>query len=648
MFAEHLLTACGGQRDDIVTCKWMFGDSGISQALAEANPMRWSNFISIETAIAELQHELTYSEVQGGRPIVLRVTFDGTSTDEVRFETTEKAISHIQKLDVETFKMPKGDVIATRSELPPRSISSVTARQEESMTVVDLFLQHAGITYASFCVIMRDVAHFDLVASPFGKHVFSAACCGDEHSMMKLDTLQTILARLAAAKHIFQKTTSGKGVSPSDFGPMLKMILSKVIDMDPAWEPHLRFLTTPEAFSRWDTDDSGLIDEGEWCALCLTAYIIIDAFKSALKPDQKELDREQFGLALQQLGFGNIRRVFQGQLVDGVFNRMDGDGTGQISMPEFAMGAVRLMRPVLWTTELRNAAGWPGWRCLLEPQIDKLAEKINTLQTGDLILFKLEDSLAWFLGYSMDTPWSHIGIVVRRTPIGGVANLDTEELLQRYPFRRASHKFCAPGYCRCFDDSPAGKQFPLSTVQGCGEVSILESTGEGIHLYDLAYRVFESPDFVKRMSRLAVRRLVNAPQRDDPELVSGFIKRVRGSLYSTIKDELHDSVVGHQTDSSPKTDSQTELQHSGAQKQDGDSYFCSKLVAEFYQHMGWMGKDRRPNTVMPGDFDEMRDSMSRYKLPVTLAEGAGSFGPLEMIWSSELKAALPLKKPAKA
>ncbi|KAH8046836.1 hypothetical protein JL721_12285 [Aureococcus anophagefferens] len=74
-------------------------------------------------------------------------------------------------------------------------------------------------------------------------------------------------------------------------------------------------------------------------------------------------------------------------------------------------------------------------------------------------------------------------------------------------FRRRSHAFCSPGSCVCFpwshEDgvrrssraSPGGKaakSFPASCLRCDAGVHLLESTGEGIHVYDFAHRYFES------------------------------------------------------------------------------------------------------------------------------------------------------------
>ena len=74
---------------------------------------------------------------------------------------------------------------------------------------------------------------------------------------------------------------------------------------------------------------------------------------------------------------------------------------------------------------------------------------------------RIDDALGRYLQFSLDSPWNHAAVVVSvgQHHLDGVANEETERLLQRYPFRRASHRFCSPGYCRCFDsEEQAGKR----------------------------------------------------------------------------------------------------------------------------------------------------------------------------------------------
>ena len=73
------------------------------------------------------------------------------------------------------------------------------------------------------------------------------------------------------------------------------------------------------------------------------------------------------------------------------------------------------------------------------------------------------------------------------------------------------------------------------------------------------------------------------------------------------------------------------------------SHFCSKVVAEFFQHMGWMNADRLPSSVMPSDYATNTTShrgVLKQDVEADLADGV-SLGPLEIIWTPELGAKLP-------
>lgn len=121
---------------------------------------------------------------------------------------------------------------------------------------------------------------------------------------------------------------------------------------------------------------------------------------------------------------------------------------------------------------------------------------MQSLKTGD-VSFKMQDDkgpMEQFINFSLNTPWSHASIVVKRSPLTGIPNSKTEEVLREFPFRRAPHQFCSPGYCQCFDASEG--DFAFSKLAGLSEIGLHESTGEGIHLYDLEQRFWSVNTFV--------------------------------------------------------------------------------------------------------------------------------------------------------
>ena len=191
-------------------------------------------------------------------------------------------------------------------------------------------------------------------------------------------------------------------------------------------------------------------------------------------------------------------------------------------------------------------------------------------------------------------------VVVRRTPLTGIPNEKTEELLCQYPFRRNSHRFCSPGYCRCFDPSP--DEFNSSRFSGLQEVGLLESTGEGVHLYDLAHRLLEPGGCGKPWSSIAfVRVRGELPGRNDSTKINPFIEKIWGGIYTVRKDELKHAISysgryenNHQSTTEPADEPSLSSTNS-CHRQDT---FCAALVLRFYKHMGWVDGDRAVNSVM--------------------------------------------------
>merc|ERR1711992_411138 len=109
--------------------------------------------------------------------------------------------------------------------------------------------------------------------------------------------------------------------------------------------------------------------------------------------------------------------------------------------------------------------------------------------------------------------------------------------------------------------------------------------------------------YAKEVKVVAVRRLEGVTNRDDTAQVESFIQKVRGHLYMTNTMELASAV---------KHVNSCELDEIAE-----DSTFCSKLVAGFYRHMGWLASDQGIN-IMPCDWE---DPPSKLAQPVKLAMG---------------------------
>jgi len=480
-------------------------------------------------------------------------------------------------------------------------------------------------------------ADLNLVESPFAEHIYRDFCDSkNERLGVTADSAKIAMRRVDAISNVFRTVAgSDDGVAAGEpFAKLVFEVLHEVVgkEVDESvsslmqhWEDQN---SSMEAFHRWDANMDGKIDETECVAMGLMLITLREVYLSILTTGQgpKGLTREQYGAALVKLGFADVTRVFSGIFLDSVFSRLDTGGDGYISLPEFWQGVGRLMRPITWSHKLHATPGWPGHSAFGQggdPQ--ELANFLGTLETGDVILMRMDDAMGRFLQYALDSPYNHLAVVVRHAARPGVANERTERFLQKYAFRRKSHIFCSPGYCRCFSSSWEAGFEPsvLSCLSGRG-VSLLESTGEGIHVYDLAHRLFESY-YAGLHSVVAVRRLRGVANQGDTPRVETFIQKVRGKLYTTKPEELK-AAVGH----------------TAKQDTDKESYFCSKIVAAFYKHMGWLPEDSIVD-YMPCDWD---DDPSPLASPVQLSQG--SLGPVEILHSDFIPGVMrPWKAPRK-
>lgn len=413
-------------------------------------------------------------------------------------------------------------------------------------------------------------------------------------------------------------------------------------------EQYVQF-ANEESFSRYDTKRNGVLDEGDLLALNLSLDILAEVFFELVEGTNVGLTRETFPLAMVRVGMPDPSKTFQGQLFDAVFSRADLDGNGIVTFAEFMRCAMRLVYPVLQFESMKECLGYPGWTQLRNssPSPEDLAviiQRISELRTGDLVLMQDTSSpMGRFVNFSLDSPWSHVGVVVERTPLTGIANVKSEELLQKFPFRRNAHRFCSPGYCRCFDSSQG--DFAPSRIEGLSKIGLLESTGEGIHLYDLAHRLFE-PGGGRRWSSIAIVPLHGAPNRQDTVKINAFVQNVRGQIYTVAKDELKAAISFH--DNSHASGLLSPVLPNAAHR---DDTFCASLVMLFYRHMGWVGHSRPVNSVMPCDFHvqaktttPQHEPINTNKISPVILKDAW-LSPPELVLCPDLNANLPLKLP---
>ncbi|KAH8054884.1 hypothetical protein JL720_14407 [Aureococcus anophagefferens] len=502
------------------------------------------------------------------------------------------------------------------------------------------FLKLATLSRTAFFQFLdRGTGCGDVGGSPFATSLYAMHCEGGDAAA----GVTFGAAKGALGRAVFDRASYGSGyVDAAAFDSVLAQILTTIFEDEGSRAAGASVAEAVEAlggsreraetFLRYDSSGDGRIDLGEAVAMALSLGGALDAFLAAAERRKSlelsagevaaasggsTLGIRDYNVALRLIGFGDVARVFQGQFVQGIFQRLDVDGDGEVRLPEFLVNAARLMRPVSWERSMRDAAGFPGLGALV---VDDGAEDIRhfvaSLQTGDIILSKIDDDMGRYLQFAMDAPWSHVAVVVRgAAPAPGAPNEKTEELLETFPFRRRSHAFCSPGSCVCFPWShedasstvepgffgggKAAKSFPASCLRCDAGVHLLESTGEGIHVYDFAHRYFESK--------------------------------------ITTRDEFTHAIEYHSRRGSVVAADAADMEHR--------SHFCSKVVAEFLQHMGWLGAGREPGSVMPSDYATcagQHRGVLRRDVEADLADGV-ALGPLEIIWTPELGAHLPYR-----
>ncbi|KAH8055688.1 hypothetical protein JL722_8031 [Aureococcus anophagefferens] len=413
------------------------------------------------------------------------------------------------------------------------------------------FLKLATLSRTAFFQFLdRGTGCGDVGGSPFATSLYAMHCeGGDAAAGVTFGAAKGALGRAVTAKRVFDRVfdraSYGSGyVDAAAFDSVLAQILTTIFEDEVSRAAGASVAEAVEAlggsreraetFLRYDSSGDGRIDLGEAVAMALSLGGALDAFLAAAERRKSlelsagevaaasggsTLGIRDYNVALRLIGFG-VARVFQGQFVQGIFQRLDVDGDGE---------------------------------------------------TGDIILSKIDDDMGRYLQFAMDAPWSHVAVVVRGGAAPGAPNEKTEELLETFPFRRRSHAFCSPGSCVCFPGATrtrrrrssrllrggkAAKSFPASCLRCDAGVHLLESTGEGIHVYDFAHRYFESK--------------------------------------ITTRDEFTHAIEYHSRRGSVVAADAADMEHR--------SHFCSKVVAEFLQHMGWLGAGREPGSVMPSDY----------------------------------------------
>ncbi len=173
----------------------------------------------------------------------------------------------------------------------------------------------------------------------------------------------------------------------------------------------------------------------------------------------------------------------------------------------------------------------------------KYSEIRNSLQTGDIVLFSGKGRISNIIKWFTKSPWSHVGMVIRST--------EWDMLLLWESTTLNKLKDIQSGVAR-----------------------------QGVQLVPLSERI-KTYD-----GEIGIRRLeTNKVIRHQP--LMDFRQEVKGRSYEQSKLELIKSAYDGPL---------------GQNEEDLSSLFCSELIAEAYQRMGFISNDISSNEYTPADF----------------------------------------------
>ncbi len=173
----------------------------------------------------------------------------------------------------------------------------------------------------------------------------------------------------------------------------------------------------------------------------------------------------------------------------------------------------------------------------------KYSEIRNSLQTGDIVLFSGKSRISNIIKWFTKSPWSHVGMVIRST------EWDMRLLWESTTLSKL--KDIQSGVAR-----------------------------QGVQLVPLSERI-KTYD-----GRIGIRKLETHKVIRHQPLID-FRQEVKGRKYEEDKLELFKSAYDGPF---------------GANEEDLSSLFCSELVAEAYQIMGFISNDVASNEYTPADF----------------------------------------------
>eukprot|EP00656_Telonema_subtile_P031511 TRINITY_DN3447_c0_g1_i4.p1 TRINITY_DN3447_c0_g1~~TRINITY_DN3447_c0_g1_i4.p1 ORF type:complete len:315 (+),score=93.83 TRINITY_DN3447_c0_g1_i4:128-1072(+) len=231
--------------------------------------------------------------------------------------------------------------------------------------------------------------------------------------------------------------------------------------------------------------------------------------------------------------------------------------------------------------------------------------RVASLQTGDVVLCSSRVSKDWVgntIQVLCDSTWNHVGIVIR--------GWMTEELDEKLTGLANSESAPGTGFAKKLYKARSPEHFHVERAGEEGEPWLLESTGEGVHIYaDLHHRLTAEPSY-EEYATIAVRCLQDAPMNNEEECqkLEDYIARVRGTEF----------------------EAEAELYELFSMAAAGDeSMHCGEVVTTCLQSVGLVAPDFPASVVPPCAFAD-----APFGCAMKLEKGAG-YGPLEVIKAGE-------------
>jgi len=216
---------------------------------------------------------------------------------------------------------------------------------------------------------------------------------------------------------------------------------------------------------------------------------------------------------------------------------------------------------------------------------ERLKQDWKTLKAGDILLVTYRKGHPnRLIGKSQGSFWDHIGIVVH-----GFDRSSWHDRIDRWDHNSVD----------CMDARRAGPQ-------------VLESTGAGVHIYNLLERVSDPEGYKYHRICYSLRRLVGVRRnREFYKVVESLCRDTLGKKYSSITNLLSTVLRSHAAN-----DSQPCVVTAG--RNEMKTVHCSQLCALMYQRLGLMSRQYASRNFFPSDFSST--SEGKYKVDFLMAK----------------------------